>query len=59
MKWTIVYKVRREHEAPYGPTCTCVHIIGEKNQKNVFYQSLSINTYQAGALKFHLIKLKM
>ena len=29
MTWTIVYKVRRVHVAPYGPTRTCVHIIGE------------------------------
>ena len=60
IKWTLVYKVRRVHVAPYGPTCTCVHIIEKKNLKKVFYQLLiSINTYQAGALKFHLIKLKM
>ena len=35
MKWTIVYKVRRVHVAPYGPTHTCVHIIGELKKMSV------------------------
>ena len=49
MKWTTVYTCM---SGAHARACTSL-------EKKIFYQSLSTITHQAGALKFHLIKLKM